>query len=248
VPLAFAHEGSAAEAAERASSAKTDATLFDTVRQMHAPLCLHYSGAAVEVVDEHASGGRKRKNKRERSRREKNRAAPGDAADASAEAASATPAPAATDATVSAAAAATAGAASPAAATSAAVATQPDVPPSRVQAGNSVPSPCHLSPMSPSSSAAAPDSTVSPPSSSSSSCGAGGGGIGLTAERWTPSLRCGCPLVLEKPMRVYSNREWERLFGYSQAELRLMIIKDGSKTTMTKCVSPLPHRVAWLRL
>ena len=30
-------------------------------------------------------------------------------------------------------------------------------------------------------------------------------------------------------MLVHVNREWERLFGYTQAELRALLIKDGMR-------------------
>ena len=48
-------------------------------------------------------------------------------------------------------------------------------------------------------------------------------------------------------MLVHVNREWERLFGYTQAELRALLIKDGMRALyrLTRLDSmQSSHRVA----
>lgn len=74
----------------------------------------------------------------------------------------------------------------------------------------------------------------SPPPAAAPAGASSGAAAGLDDEP------CACPRVIERPMRVYANREWERLFGYTQAELRLMVIKDGPKTSLSKSVEQ-PH-------
>jgi hypothetical protein len=76
-------------------------------------------------------------------------------------------------------------------------------------------------------------------SSASSATASGHAAASSSGSSPSPSLcPCTCPRVLERPMMVLANREWERLFGYSQAELRTMVIRDGPKRLFAKSVGP----------
>lgn len=63
-----------------------------------------------------------------------------------------------------------------------------------------------------------PDVTAACSASSASSAPSAGG-----------PLTCTCGPFLDRPMCVHVNREWERLFGYKQAELRTLLIEHGGK-------------------
>jgi len=88
-----------------------------------------------------------------------------------------------------------------------------------------------------------PASNVGTPSSSSTASGpvpVGGvpGATHVSVALSTPgSVPCNCPRVIEREMLVYTNREWERLFGYTQAEMRTMVMKDGPKVVMHKLLA-----------